>query len=263
MKKLILLIACFYSFTISAQEKAVQNKWAIKVMGSVDYAYRNLSVNHSKEYIETTPDGTNHNISQLIVDYLNKHQKPICAYTTEIAASYKICPKITLELGITFAKRGKKAVYDFLLSPHSSLFTSSTNPYFIPYADDKEIDYINYYYVDISPKINFYIIKHKSLSFYATAGILPSFLVKSKIRYVLYHGGNKKVENSNDPYYGDLNTFSLGALAGIGIEWAINNHYHLFFQPTVRYFSLPIGEFYGVEERLYSGGAVLGLSYNF
>lgn len=190
--------------TISIKERG----FIIGVNFSPDYCYRTLT-----KQIDTLS-----NTSWKQIKHLHDSiEKAKFGYTFGINFGYQINKRICLETGLQYSNKGYKTI------PINSFdsFGKMTN-------------IINYYYLDVPIKINYFFLK-KRLQLLVSAGTTLNLFLYSSIKTITEPETATSFKEKSYSSANNNNKFNFSPIFSAGIKYKIRNRMNLRVEPTFRY----------------------------
>jgi len=165
---------------------------------------------------------------QWIVDLRDSNEYPKFGYTTGLSLMLRLKPVLAIETGVLFSDKGWITDLENLYKqfPWSPLMRSLG-----PVVNT------HYYFMQVPVKINYYII-NRNWKWFITAGITTEIM-------------------TND----DLEKFGFSALAGTGVEYALNSRITFRCEPVFRYKLPPLTE-NTIDTYFYTFGLNCGVMFD-
>jgi hypothetical protein len=235
MKRLLIIITSFISFTVQGQDKNTIHKILIGFNFSPDHSYRALKNN----------DGSSS--SDLVIKSRNDIEVARFGYTTGINIWFNCSRPVGFETGIQFSNKGYKTKNRNLVyfPPNASLPIRAK---FI-YA---------YQYIGIPLKAKFSWGKNK-VRFLSSIGFMTNFLLNVK-QHTNYEYADGTTQEKSQSSKSGFNKIDISPMISIGIDYNLNNKLHLFAEPTFRYGIIKTQDT-PVSENLWNAGLNLGFYY--
>ena len=178
---------------------------AIGLTFSPDYCYRTLKPNETTKWI---------------ADFRDSIEIPKFGFTTGLCLLYQLNKRITLETGLQFSSKGEKTKQAPLIFAQPEPGNPIKNTFIYKYN-----------YLDIPYKVNYFILT-KRLKFFISGGVSTNlFLFRNTTSIVEYIDGQTKTYNSKG---GGLSRINIAVLAGLGINYELNNKLTIRIEPTYR-----------------------------
>jgi lipopolysaccharide assembly outer membrane protein LptD (OstA) len=160
---------------------------------------------------------------------------------------YQLSKRFTIESGVLYASKGFKMDNAWWVTDDGG------------FALDTGKIYHNYRYLDVPLKVNFNLTT-KKIKIFISAGVVFNIFINRQFKFK----GKKDFEDTSRDL---LSPFNFSAVGGLGMDYAINQRWGLRIQSEYQQmidstsdeseFSSPF------NERLYSYGLNLGMSYRF
>ncbi len=235
MKRLLILITTFISLTVQGQDKNSSQKILIGFNFSPDYSFRTLKNN----------DGASS--TDLVIKTRNDYEIAKFGYTTGLNICLNFSQHVGFETGIQFSNKGYKTKnYDLVYLPPS------------PSSPTKAKYNYAYQYIGIPLKAKFYFGKNK-VRFLSSIGFMTNFLLNIK-QTANYEYSNGKTEKKLQSSKSGFNKVDISPMISAGIDYKLNNKFHLFAEPTFRYGIVKIKDA-PVAEKLWNAGLNIGFYY--
>jgi Outer membrane protein beta-barrel domain len=174
-----------------------------------------------------------------------------------VGANYnrKITEKIWLEMGLRAAFQGynglklKNLTWASELNPTTGVFTRDPT---LPH----EVQLINNYLFLEMPIGIRYEFKQPKLKTYVAVGLSPNIYLTTHVKTITDLGSDNKFQQTEG-----INKVTFSANIGFGFDYALNDTYQAFAQPSFRYHftSFSAGP---IKEYLYNFGLELGIRKN-
>jgi hypothetical protein len=236
----IVFLFVIFSTHVYAQpdENNSNKKFSVGINFSPDYAY---SILKSPETGEVEKDD---------------REYPRFGFTSGIVAKYKFLTRLTLESGLQFSNKGYNLkVSEQKKETYSYGYNQLYNPSILIEATAK----VQYYYLGIPLKINYYLVQ-KKFNLYVSFGASADYYLDAKAKDVIEYSDRTEILRNNIYNFG-LNKFNFVGLAGFGVESSLSKKLKIRIEPVFRYSFTPVAEIYK-NEYLHSVGLNFVLFYH-
>ncbi len=190
------------------------NKIQFGVNFSSDLCFRTLQNNDGR------------NSSDVIISQRNNLETPKFGYTSGVNIDYQFRNNWSVETGLQYSNKG----YETRKNIANFIYPSPSN-----YEQYKIIDH--FHCLDIPLKINFRYGNHK-IRLLSSFGITPNILLKQNQTIIFYYSDRIEKQTTLSNFY--YNTFNISPSVSLGVDYKINQHYHVRIEPTFRYGILKI-----------------------
>jgi len=148
---------------------------------------------------------------------------PKMGFSAGVTVNFNFSKKIGLETGLQYASRG----YTY---KNGELIYLMIDPALKP--ENLEIRY-NWNYLEIPLRFVF-TSGEKKVKFLASAGATGGFFMNAQqSTFVKYEDGSEK--KTTDELNGSFQQITISPLLSLGAEYQVSQHFHLRFEPIVRY----------------------------
>ncbi len=179
------------------------------------------------------------------IDMRNEMESARFGFTTGLTVKYRLSERWILESGLQYADRGDKMETE----DADYVFPENGDDPFVP---DKTKTINHYYFLGIPLKANFYVV-NKRTKVFLSAGISTDFFSGSKTKQIYTYNGKDEVSTFSEEGV-DFNTVNFVGLAGLGVDYRINEKLELRFEPIVRYSFSSLTTYSDLKTYLYSAG---------
>lgn len=179
------------------------------------------------------------------IDMRNERESARFGYTTGLCIRYSLSERWGLESGLLYADRGDK------------METTDTDYVFPedgsdPVIPDKTKTISHYYFLGVPLKANFYVL-NKRTKVFLSAGVSTDFFSGSKTKRINTFNG-KEEQSSYSEEGVDFSTVNFVGLAGLGVDFQVNEKVDLRFEPIFRYSFSSLTTYTDLQTHLYSIG---------
>lgn len=232
MKHILLVVFILFIYSVQGQNlrSHYEKRFSFGLSFSPDYTYRTLKSNVDDVGF---------------IDIRNEMESARFGFTTGLSVKYQLSKRWVLESGLQYADRGDKMETD----DADYVFPDNGEDPFVP---DKTKTVNHYYFLGIPLKANFYLLNKRTKVFLST-GISTDFFSGSKTKQIYTIDGKDEVSSYSEEGV-DFTSVNFVGLAGLGIDYRINEKLELRVEPIVRYSFSSLTTYSDLETYLYSAG---------
>ncbi len=237
MKKTILLLIVFASFTAYAQDATSVSRISVGFNFSPDYNYRTIQGNE--------PGDETGNV----IESRNDREIAKFGYTTGFIFSISFSKKVAFETGLQYSNKGYQTkIMDLVFEgePTNSLLPA------------RAIFHYSYHYIGIPLKLNLFF-GEGDLRLVSGIGVTTNFLLNVQNRNNFEYSDGKK-ETTKSKGTDGFNKIDVSPMISFGIDYKLTNTIHLSAEPTFRYGLIKTTST-PATENLWNAGVNLGLSF--
>jgi len=227
-----LTVFCQSIDTIKVNSNQIK-KLCIGLNFSPDYCYRTLKTDISHQWI---------------ADIRESLEIPKFGFTTGVGLIYILSNRINLETALLFSDKGYKTRKTDLIwsEPDPSLPIKITFIY-------------SYQYLDIPLKANYNIINSK-LKLFLSAGVSANIFLTYKQTSIQEFSDGRTEKHTSGSIYNNFSKVNFALLAGLGIDYDLNNKIRFRLEPIYRRSINSIIDA-PIKSYLYSAGLNAGIYY--
>lgn len=185
------------------------------------------------------------------IDLRNETESARFGFTTGLTVKYRLSERLVLESGLQYADRGDK------MELGKTYYFGEDGAEPIVSDNSKVVNH--YYFLGIPLKANLFLVNKRTKVFLST-GISTDFFSGSKTKQTYTVDGIDEVTSYSEEGV-DFNTVNFVGLAGLGIDYRINEKLEIRFEPIVRYSFSSLTTYSDVKTYLYSAGINLAVYF--
>ncbi len=208
-----------------------QHDSSIDIIGSVDYGYRYLKTSNSDQQYQD------------IINTVNEIEIGSVNWRAGFNYNHQLARSFYIKSGLRFAQTGYKTKRRNLVWPDGMTVNESQL-------------FFDYLFIEI-PIVGRWEFNQKKLSPFVELGVAPSIFLTYKTTSVL---NDTKTTTFHDEYNGaSFNPIHIVGIFSFGVQYAINDRYKIFAQPSFRFHLSPTTSSTIIKEQLYNYGLEFGV----